>query len=72
MANVAEIKEALPWMLPCPWCFFRLVVGGRGSHGADQGAGFEAASVMQDHVAAAHPDHTWVEACAAWRDGERG
>lgn len=68
-ATMAEIKEAAPWMLPCPWCSFRLLVGGRGSHEADQGSGFEAAIVMQSHVEGAHPEHSWQEACASWATG---
>jgi hypothetical protein len=50
-----------PWKLSCPWCEFYLVVGGRGMHKNDPGAGVEAAEWMKDHIAREHPAFTWQD-----------
>lgn len=48
------------WKLPCPWCDFHLRVFARGQRGRDEGAGVEAAQVMEKHVAERHAK-TWRE-----------
>jgi hypothetical protein len=53
-------KSIAPWVLPCPWCDYRLVVSARGSHGRDQGSGYEAAKIMERHVSEWH-GKTWAE-----------
>jgi hypothetical protein len=52
-----------PWRLDCPWCDWNLLVFARGGHGADQGSGFEAAQLGEDH-ALGH-GKTWREFLAA-------
>jgi hypothetical protein len=52
------------WTLRCAWCPWYILVGDRGAHGSDQGAGVEAADLMEQHVADKH-GHTWAEYCAA-------
>lgn len=53
-----------PWTLPCPWCEFYIYVNNRGQRGSDDGAGVEAANLMQDHAERTH-GRTWDEYLAA-------
>ena len=48
------------WDLHCAWCGWYIEVNPRGQHGADQGAGVEAAEKMQEHVEQRHTK-TWQE-----------
>jgi hypothetical protein len=41
---------AVPWVLRCAWCSYHIEVNARGGRGQDEGAGVEAAHVMQWHV----------------------
>lgn len=48
------------WDLKCAWCDYSLNVGPRGGRGRDQGAGFAAAAMMQQHTLEVH-GKTWRE-----------
>ena len=50
----------MSWNLRCPWCDYYIIVGNRGMHGSDMGAGVEAANLMEEHVIEVH-NKTWVE-----------
>lgn len=54
------------WTLGCPWCDITIRVGPRGGRGRDQGAGVEAADIMERHVHYAHVK-TWAEFLAEGR-----
>ena len=54
------------WNLNCPWCEFYIVVGPRGAHGGDPGAGVEAADMMREHCQVRH-EKSWEEFLEATR-----
>lgn len=56
MAN----DPAPPWWLRCTDCVYAILVGARGVHGGDQGAGVEAAEAMRGHVEREH-GMTWTQ-----------
>lgn len=53
MTNVAP-----PFTLSCKWCPFSIRVHARGGHGRSQGNGYDAATLMEEHITAAH-GKTW-------------
>ncbi len=57
---MADAKSSPAWTLRCPWCRFRILVGGRGMRGNDPGAGVEAAGIMEAHAEQEH-GCTWWE-----------
>lgn len=54
------------WRLHCAWCPITIHVGPRGGHGKNQGAGVEAATIMETHVGCVH-GKSWAEFLAAGR-----
>lgn len=54
-------KQAPVHVEGCPWCAYYIEVHARGQHGADQGAGVEAAGLMKRHIRVDHPQRTWQE-----------
>lgn len=59
-------RPAAPWSFECAWCEYSILVFPRGQRGRDEGAGVEAAELMQGHVLHEHAQ-TWENYLATQR-----